>query len=156
MIWTEISFAGKRAAFCDSPKGRIYICERDRKERDRKVEAWVGGAKLARRFRDIEIAKVKTVELVTRVTPVFDSYKFVVRPQPVAAPCRKPAVEASHTSPSPPVTELRDGHCKCGVQLGRNGKCPALCEPVPDAPPVYTGPLVIGRTHIGRLAAPVI
>jgi hypothetical protein len=43
----------------------------------------------------------------------------------------------------------------CGEQLGRNGKCPALCEPLPLPQPKYTGPLVVGSTHIGRLAAPV-
>lgn len=47
------------------------------------------------------------------------------------------------------------GYCKCGAQLGRSGKCPALCEPVPQPAPKYTGPLVVGRTHMSRLAAPV-
>jgi hypothetical protein len=41
---------------------------------------------------------------------------------------------------------------RCGVPLGRNGKCPALCEPVPARPPAYTGPRLVGRTHIGRMA----
>lgn len=45
--------------------------------------------------------------------------------------------------------------CKCGAWLGRYGKCPALCEPVPQPPPIYTGPKVIGSTHLGRLGAPV-
>lgn len=43
---------------------------------------------------------------------------------------------------------------KCGAALGRSGKCPALCEPVPTPAPRYTGPLVIGRTHLGRLSRP--
>ncbi len=45
-------------------------------------------------------------------------------------------------------------HCKCGAALGRSGKCPALCEPVPQPPPKYDGPAVVGRTHTSRLAAP--
>lgn len=48
------------------------------------------------------------------------------------------------------------GGCQnCGEMLGLNGKCPALCEPVPTPPPVYTGPVIVGSTHLGRLAAPV-
>ncbi len=45
--------------------------------------------------------------------------------------------------------------CKCGADLDKKGVCPALCEPVPQPPPVYTGPTVVGSTHIGRLAQPV-
>ena len=41
--------------------------------------------------------------------------------------------------------------CKCGTRLGRTGKCPALCEPVEVPPPKYTGPAVIGGTHLGNL-----
>lgn len=48
-----------------------------------------------------------------------------------------------------------NGLCKCGARLGRTGKCPALCEPVPEPTPKYTGPLVVGGTHLGRLARPV-
>jgi len=44
---------------------------------------------------------------------------------------------------------------RCGAPLGRAGKCPALCTPVPAPPPAYAGALVIGRSHVGRLAAPV-
>lgn len=47
------------------------------------------------------------------------------------------------------------GRCKCGAGLDRKGRCPALCEPVPAPPPEYTGPKVVGSTHIGKLAAPV-
>lgn len=50
-------------------------------------------------------------------------------------------------------TSHRQEHCsRCGVPLGRRGKCPALCEPVPSPPPVYVGPAVVGQTHIGRMA----
>jgi hypothetical protein len=45
--------------------------------------------------------------------------------------------------------------CKCGAPLGRSGKCPALCEPVPQPAPKYDGPAVVGRSHTARLAAPV-
>lgn len=45
--------------------------------------------------------------------------------------------------------------CRCGAPLGRSGRCPALCEPVPEPPPPYTGPALIGLSHVGRLAAPV-
>lgn len=45
--------------------------------------------------------------------------------------------------------------CGCGVPLGRNGNCPALCKPAPSPAPVYDGPEIIGATHTGRLAAPV-
>lgn len=45
--------------------------------------------------------------------------------------------------------------CKCGATLGREGKCPRLCEPVPQPPPVYTGPMVVGLTHIGKIGKPV-
>lgn len=47
-------------------------------------------------------------------------------------------------------------YCRCGARLGRRGKCPALCEPVPLPQPAYIGPLVVGRTHIGRLAQPIV
>lgn len=40
---------------------------------------------------------------------------------------------------------------RCGVALGRAGKCPALCEPVEAPPPKYTGELIVGGTHIGNL-----
>jgi hypothetical protein len=39
---------------------------------------------------------------------------------------------------------------KCGAGLRRNG-CPALCEPVEDPAPQYTGPALVGRTHTQRL-----
>ena len=45
--------------------------------------------------------------------------------------------------------------CKCGAELGRGGKCPALCEPVPENPEPYKGPLKVGRTHTGLLSEPV-
>jgi hypothetical protein len=44
---------------------------------------------------------------------------------------------------------------RCGATLGRTGKCPALCTPVPAPLPHYRGAAVIGRSHVGRLAAPV-
>ena len=43
----------------------------------------------------------------------------------------------------------------CGATYLRAGVCPALCEPAPLPPPKYKGPLVVGRAHMGRLAAPV-
>lgn len=45
--------------------------------------------------------------------------------------------------------------CACGATLGRDGKCPALCQPVPEPLPKYTGPAVIGLSHTARLGAPV-
>jgi hypothetical protein len=39
----------------------------------------------------------------------------------------------------------------CGTPKGRSGKCPALCEPVEQPAPEYTGESVIGRTHIGNI-----
>lgn len=39
----------------------------------------------------------------------------------------------------------------CGTPLGRTGKCPALCEPVPAPPPKYEGDPIIGRSHTTRL-----
>jgi hypothetical protein len=46
-------------------------------------------------------------------------------------------------------------HCKCCAKLGRNGKCPALCEPVTEPAPKYHRPAVVGLTHLGRLAGAV-
>ena len=43
----------------------------------------------------------------------------------------------------------------CGATYLRAGECPALCSPPPMKPPKYKGPLVVGRTHMSRLAAPV-
>jgi hypothetical protein len=40
---------------------------------------------------------------------------------------------------------------QCGVRLGRSGKCPALCEPVEQPAPKYTGAPMIGRTHLGNI-----
>ena len=93
--------------------------------------------------------------------PKLNSFKYVAERAPVAdligeslAPTevKSASVEAPVAAgPAAPI----DGHCKCGAKLGRSGKCPALCEPVPEPPPKYTGPERIGFTHIGRLAAPV-
>lgn len=44
---------------------------------------------------------------------------------------------------------------KCFSPLGRFGLCPALCEPVPQPPPPYYGPKVVGHTHLAKLGAPV-
>jgi hypothetical protein len=52
------------------------------------------------------------------------------------------------------TAEQIDGRRKRGATLGRNGKCSALCEPVTEPAPEYRGPTVVGRTHLGRLAAP--
>lgn len=42
----------------------------------------------------------------------------------------------------------------CEAALGKRGKCPALCQPIDDAPE-YKGPEIIGGTHLGRMAQPV-
>jgi hypothetical protein len=42
--------------------------------------------------------------------------------------------------------------CKCGAKLDDRGRCPALCEPLRPPLPKYTGPTIIGLTHVGRLA----
>lgn len=58
--------------------------------------------------------------------------------------------------PQPHATMQVDTRfCKCGTRLGRSGKCPALCTPVPQPAPAYRGPMVVGRTHSGRIGAPV-
>lgn len=54
------------------------------------------------------------------------------------------------------VADTMHSCSRCGARLGRSGKCPALCEPIPENPPKYTGPERVGRTHLGRLGAPVI
>jgi hypothetical protein len=48
--------------------------------------------------------------------------------------------------------ELPPIKCKCGATLDDRGRCPALCEPLPQPQPAYTGPAIIGATHIGRMA----
>jgi hypothetical protein len=50
------------------------------------------------------------------------------------------------------IAQPTDDRCKCGAKLGRNGKCPAICEPVTEPAPEYRGPTVVGLTHIGRMA----
>jgi hypothetical protein len=76
---------------------------------------------------------------------------------PVADMSKEPKIEppAPESKAVSKAETIKPWHCKCGARLGRSGKCPALCEPVPEPPPRYTGPKVVGHTHLGRIGAPV-
>ena len=45
--------------------------------------------------------------------------------------------------------------CKCGAKLDKQGRCPALCQPVKSPPPKYDGPAIVGQTHLGQIAKAV-
>ncbi|WP_024517044.1 hypothetical protein [Bradyrhizobium sp. Tv2a-2] len=77
---------------------------------------------------------------------------------PIANMSEPPALVvavAPEPMPAPEPIYRMAGYCACGVRLGRMGKCPALCTPVAEEPPQYRGPMVVGRSHIGRIGAPV-
>lgn len=57
-----------------------------------------------------------------------------------------------HTCPHCGDKQDRTWCPKCGAVLDKAGVCPALCKPPASPPPPYTGPAVIGLTHIGRMA----
>lgn len=77
---------------------------------------------------------------------------------PIADLSKPPVIEQRPAVEAPAVVvfaEPEPGRCKCGARLGRSGKCPALCTPVETPAPAYKGPAIVGRTHTGRLGAPV-
>ena len=164
MSWTDIAIGSKRAAFCDAGEMRLYVCERAGD-----AEAWVGGAKVGN-FADLDTAKT-AAERKALGKPLGRSYTYKAFQAPVTVVADPPVApvftnrQALPSAPEPasdavgPIAEspgeLIEGHCKCGAMLGRSGACPALCEPVPEPPPKYTGPAVVGSTHIGSLGAPV-
>ncbi|SHG90511.1 hypothetical protein [Bradyrhizobium erythrophlei] len=167
MIWKHIEIGGKRAAFCDSGKGRLYVCERPGA-----VAAWVRGAFVGH-FASVDDAKAEAARRAAGHPPAppkpRPEFKRVVRAEPVVEPLRVPDVFKDITPPpikeaaaplGPPVFRPANAFpisslCKCGAKLGRSGKCPALCEPVTGEPPVYDGPRFVGKTHTARLGAPV-
>jgi len=99
-----------------------------------------------------------------RKPPVRVEEEVKLHRYPIADMSKPPVVETAPIittiSIPPPTTKTKFvGRCNCGAVLGRYGKCPALCEPVPDPAPRYSGPMVVmpspKHTHTGRLGAPV-
>lgn len=172
IVWGHRKINGKLTSSCDAGKHRLYVCERFGG-----MEAWVDSVKIGN-FASMNAAKAAAERAVgLRVArPVIarqsagtlsdklqpTARAYVTDNPPPVADLSKPAtieipvqVKPVHFKATTPDQVALEGHCKCGARLGRSGQCPALCEPVPAPPPVYTGPLKVGRTHIGRMAQPV-
>jgi hypothetical protein len=178
-FWIDTEIGGKKCASAEYAGKRLYVSQSFVG-----FYAWVDQYKVGL-FHTLNSAKnaaiasasgvaVVAPKPVTRPLPKSSPFKFVGDPAAgivVAMPAPKSTSPtningglaqssvfqhpAPHSDMMVETAPPAEGLCKCGTRLGRSGKCPALCESVPDDPPIYTGPERVGRTHLARLAAPV-
>jgi hypothetical protein len=183
LAWTDIDIRGKKASFCDAGGKRLYVSERfgqieawigselvDHFEciADAKAEASRRAAghppmppKPRAEYRPRSYPKPNPVKFVAKPA-AKRAHKAKVVEAPVEArvePVLPTMVPEGYTDITPPRADIErvTGHCRnCAAKLGRSGKCPALCEPVPEEEVrPYDGPRFVGKTHTAKLGAPV-
>ena len=180
VIWKEAEIRGRRCMTGNLDDVRLYLTERWGRVEAWVDDKLIGKFSC---FDDAKLAATGfTVPHETAAKPQSierpDRYPRV-KPKNTQATARAyvtkyPPPNADVTVPSPHIKTIKldsaegqellvetwkrsataTGACRCGAPLGRSGKCPALCEPVPAPPPAYTGPPVVGSTHVGRMTRP--
>lgn len=110
-------------------------------------------------MKEAKAAAVRTAELLARPLIARQAAGSVLQPNSRAYVTHTPPPDADMTQPPDAGVftavepgariiaprPVRRGRCKCDAKLGRSGKCPALCQPLPHPLPKYDGPTMIGQ-----------